>query len=163
MVYNSSMNFFQRLKQKIWRLFYPIFPQIEHRLLFLHEKKRQKYRVGWLAPHHTVAGMKKHLAKEWGFGNHFVAWEDSDQILSWRKLTSFNEQYHLRLYSDGEIRGHYEYTPEAAPIRHLMSTMQKAKTHDFLNFLGTFVTTKKHLSKVKPDMTVNQDSEVTFE
>lgn len=156
------MGILQRIKQRIWFLLYPIFPQIEHMFLFLHEKKRQKYHIGWLAPHHTLAGLKKHLAKKWGFGNHFVAWEDSSQVLSWRKLTSFNEQYHIRLYSNGEIRGHYEYTPEAAPVRHFLEMGERAKTKDFLNFLGTFVTTKRHTSKVKPDTTVTQDSEVTF-
>ncbi len=157
------MNIIQKSIQKIWYLFYPIFPQIEHRLLFLHKNKRQRFLIGWLSPHHTLAGLKKHLSKEWGFGNHFVAWEDSSQVLSWRKLTSFKEQYHIRVFSNGEIRGHYEFTPEAAPIRHLMKTHQRAKTKDFLKFLDKFVTTTKHISKLTPDTTIpSRDSEVTY-
>jgi hypothetical protein len=153
----------QKILQKIWGWLYPIFPHIEHSFLFFHNKKRQKYHVGWLAPHCTLVDLKKHLSSEWGFGNHFVAWEDSSQVLSWRKLTSFEEQYHIRVYSDGEIRGHYEYTPEAAPIRHFLEIGEQAKTRDFLKFLGYCVTTKKYVSHVLPDTTVaSVDSEIIF-
>lgn len=158
------MHILQKLKQYIWYVIYPIFPHIEHRFLFLHQKNRQKFHIGWLAPHHTLAALKKHLATQWNFGNHFVAWEDSSQVLSWRKLSSFKEQYHIRVYSDGEIRGHFEYTPEAAPVYHFMERGEKAKTRDFLKFLGTFVTTKKYTSHVLPDTTVpSRDSEITFD
>lgn len=157
------MSFFQKLKQKIWYAIYPVFPKLERAFLFLHEKKRQQYHIGWLAPHHNLAGLKSHLARVWGFGNHFVAWEDKDQVLSWRKLDSFNDQYHLRVYSDGEIRGHYELTPEASPIDHFMSVDMHAKTRDFLRFLGPYVTTRKNISNVHPDTTIpSRDSEVTF-
>lgn len=156
------MNIYRRLQQKFWSYLYPIFPQLEHHLVFLHEKKRQKYHIGWLAPHHNLAGLKKHLSSKWGFGNHFVAWEDTNQVLSWRKLTTFKEQYHIRVYSDGEIRGHFEYTPEAAPIRHFFSK-GRAKTRDFLGFLDTFVTTKPYHSVVHKDTTVKtEDSEIIF-
>lgn len=162
--YNYNMNIFQRLTQKVWYMLYPVFPQIEQLFLFLHENKRQKFHIGWLAPHHTLAGLKKHLLSQWGFGNHFVAWEDPSQVLSWRKLASFKEQYHIRVYSNGEIRGHFEYTPEAAPFKHLLEKGERAKTKDFLKFLGHFVTTKKHVSVVLPDTTVpNVDSEIIFD
>jgi len=158
------MNLAQKFIQRVWYLFYPIFPQIERSFLFLHEKKRQKYHIGWLSPHHTLQGLKKHLSVKWGFGNHFVAWEDSSQVLSWRKLTSFKEQYHIRVYFDGEIRGHFEYTPEAAPIRHFLGRGEKAKTRDFLKFLGAFVTIRKHVSVVHPDTTLpDVESEITYD
>lgn len=158
------MTLFESIKQKIWNIVYPIFPQIEHRLLFLHHKERQKFHIGWIAPHYTLADLKKHLSSEWGFGNHFVAWEDSSQVLSWRKLNSFNQQYHLRVFSDGELRGHFEYTPEAAPISHLMKTGQAAKTKDFLKFLGKYATTKKYISHIVPDTVIkpSKESEMTF-
>jgi hypothetical protein len=155
---------FQKFKQRVWYIIYPIFPRVEHLFLFIHGNKRQRFHVGWLAPHHTVAGLKTHLSNKWGFGNHFIAWEDDKQILSWRKLDSFKKQYHLRLYSDGEIRGHYELTPEAAPIAHLHKTEQTPRTKDFLEFLGSFVTTQKYISHISPDTTVpSRDSEVTFD
>jgi len=158
----QGMNIYRRAQQRLWALLYPIFPRIEHKLVYFHTRARQPFEVGWLAPGHSLADMKKHLAEKWGFGNHFVAWEDSSQVLSWRKLTSFKEQYHLRVYSDGEIRGHYEYTPEAAPIRHFFGKGE-ARTRDLLNFLGEYVTTEKHVSVVVPDTSVaSQDSEITF-
>lgn len=158
------MNGLQKLQQKVWRSLYPFFPWIEHHLLSFHESKRQRYHIGYLAPGHTLAGLKKHLSEKWGFGNHFVAWEDKGQVLSWRKLASFNEQYHLRVFSDGEICGHYELTPEASPIRHFLEKGETSKTHDFLKFLGEFVTTKKYISHVEPDTSYpTPDSEITFE
>jgi hypothetical protein len=153
----------QTVRQKIWRAIYPVFPQVERRLLFLHEKKRQAYHIGWLAPHHSLASLKKHLAKQWGFGNHFVAWEDTEQVLSWRKLDSFQQQYHLRLYADGEIRGHYEWTPEASAVKHFLSADLKAKTKDFLKFLGTFVVLKKHITHIHSgNRKAASEAEVTF-
>lgn len=158
------MDFTQKIKQKIWRFLYPIWPQIEHKFVFLHGRRRQKFHVGWLAPHHTLNGLKKHLSSKWGFGNHFVAWEDDSQVLSWRKLTSFNEQYHLRIYSDGEIRGHYERTPESAPLRHFVSVGSQSKNKDFRNFLGSYMTIHRHISKLHSKGAITQDEpEVTFQ
>ncbi len=144
---------------------YPIFPQIEHKLLFLHHKKRQRFHIAWIAPGYDLDDVKKHLSTKWGFGNHFVAWEDGSQVLSWRKLNSFKQQYHLRIFSDGEIRGHFELTPEAAPISHLMKTGQVARTKDFLRFLGRFATTKKHISHIEREETPapSKETELTFQ
>lgn len=154
---------FQKLKQKMWNLLYPVWPRVEHMFLFVHGNKRQRYHIGWLAPHHSLASLKMHLSTKWGFGNHFVAWEDDKQVLSWRKLDSFKMQYHLRLYSDGEIRGHYELTPEASPIAHLHKTIQTPRTKDFLKFLGTFVVKKKIVSHIHPDILAKKpEPEVTF-
>ncbi len=153
----------QWLKQKIWNVLYPIWPWLEHKLLFLHHHKRQKYHIGWLAPQYTVEELKHHLSTRWGFGNHFVAWEDHDQILSWRKLNSFQQQYHLRVFSDGEIRGHFEYTPEAAPLSHLFKSDQSPRTQDFLKFLGPCVTIHKHISHLHIELVrAKHEAEITF-
>ncbi len=158
------MTFFERIQQRVWRFLYPVFPFLEHHLLFLHSKKRQQYHIGWLAKGQTLAGLKVHLSKEWGFGNHFVAWEDPDQVLSWRKLESFEEQYHLRVFNDGEIRGHYERTPEASPLDHLTETGMEPRVDMFYKYLGPFLTTTTYISKVEPDTSVpTPDAEVTFD
>ncbi len=161
---NSKLSFGQNLKQKFWRMLYPIFPTLEHKFLFLHETERQKFHIGWLAQGKTLAELKLHLSKEWGFGNHFVAWEDKTQVLSWRKLDSFEKQYHLRVYSDGEIRGHYEFTPEAAPYKHFTEIDEQSKTEDFLKFLGEYVSQTKYSGHLDPDTTVpSQESEITYQ
>jgi len=160
------MNSFDRLKQKFWHHIYRYFPAIQKFFLNLglHQKERQRYAVGWLAPGKTLEGLKKHLHEKWGFGNHFVAWTDTDQVLSWRKLASFTDQYHLRVYKDGEIRGHFEYTPEAHPVDHFIEKGEMDKRADFLKFLGDFAVEKKYLSHLKMDPDAyNPDSELTID
>ena len=157
-----------KVKQKIWHFIYRFFPTLQKVFLrwhlIFHEKERQRYHIGWLAPGKTLAGLKKHLHEKWGFGNHFIAWSDQAQVLSWRKLINFNEQYHLRVFSDGEIRGHFEFTPEAHPVEHFEEKGEKERNRDFLNFLGDFVTQKKHISRLEIDPDAyNPDSEISFE
>ncbi|MDO8495135.1 MAG: hypothetical protein Q7S32_01220 [bacterium] len=157
------MNFFQKLIQKIWKVLYVVFPWIERHALIFHDEKRQRYHLGWLHPQKSLADLKIHLSEKWQFGNHFVAWEDTEQVLSWRKLISFNEQYHLRVYSDGEIRGHFELTPEASPIKHFLEKGEQEKREDFLNFLNGYIVFKRYNRHLEIDKTVpNLDSEITF-
>ncbi len=162
------MNFFDKIKQKIWRGIYKVFPLLQKDLLktglIWHTDKKQKYHIGWLAPHKTLAELKRHLHEKWGFGNHFVAWTDEGQVLSWRKLTDFQDQYHLRVFSNGEIRGHYELTPEAHPFDHFSEKGETEHKADFLKFLGDFVVQKKHISHLKMDPDAyNPDSELTID
>jgi hypothetical protein len=153
----------KRLQQRFWNAIYPVFPYIEHFFVFAHKKKRQRFHIGWIAPGKTLHGMMDHLSTHYGFGNHFVAWEDPDQVLSWRKLVGFDYQYHLRVFSDGELRGHYERTPEASPIEHFFEADEKAKTADFLKFLGPFVSKTKHVQH-PPLQPIHQRTvaEITF-
>ena len=141
------MTFSDKIKQKIWHVIYKFFPTVQRVLLkwhiVWHQKERQQYHIGWLAPGKTLEELKKHLNTEWGFGNHFVAWIDSGQVLSWRKLVDFRHQYHLRVFEEGEIRGHFELTPEAHPIDHFTEKGEQQHREDFLKFLGEFVTDTK--------------------
>ncbi len=150
------MSFFDHTKQTLWRLIYPIFPKVQKILLrtgILHHEGRQPYPVGWLAPGKTLEGLKTHLKNAWGFGNHFVAWIDTDQVLSWRKLESFETQYHLRVFADGEIRGHYEFTPEAHPYKHFYAHGEKESREMFLTFLGDYVIAEKHTTDLSSYLT----------
>lgn len=157
------MTIIQNIKQRFWRMIYPIFKWGEHQFLPFHQKQRQKYHIGWLAPNRTLADLKRHLSQKYGFGNHFVAWEDTNQILSWRKLASFDEQYHLRVFNDGEIRGHYEFTPESAPYKHFFGTKENPKQSDFLKFLDGYIVFQKYPRKLFPDKTVSEsNSEIIF-
>jgi len=162
------MTSFDEIKQKIWHFIYGFF--LPTRQFFLknhliwHKKGRQKYHIGWLASGKTLEGLKKHLHEKWGFGNHFIAWIDEGQVLSWRKLTDFQDQYHLRVYKDGEICGHYEFTPEAHPIEHMEEKGEKEAKEDFLKFLGEFVTQEKYISHLKIDPEAfDPKSEISFE
>jgi len=162
------MTFFDKIKQKIWNLFYGIFLPVRKFLLnagiIWHKKGRQRYHLGWLSPGKNLEELKHHLHEKWGFGNHFIAWIDDDQVLSWRKLLDFQDQYHLRVYKDGEIRGHFEYTPEAHPLDHMEENGEADKKEDFLKFLGEFVVEKKYISHLKMDPNAfDPKSEITIE
>ncbi len=129
-----------------------------------HEDTRQKYHIGWLKKGKTLEELKDHLHGKWGFGNHFIAWPDTGQVLSWRKLSDFNHQYHLRVFSDGEIRGHFEYTPEGHPLAHFDEKGEEFHKAEFLKFLGEFVTDHKSAMHLEADPNAySPDSEVSFE
>ena len=162
------MTFFDKIKQKIWQFVYKFFPILQKTLLrwhlIWHQKGRQRYHVGWLASGKTLEELKKHLHEKWNFGNHFIAWVDDGQVLSWRKLANFNDQYHLRVFSDGEIRGHFEFTPEAHPIEHLEEKGEREAKEDFLKFLDDFATEEKYISNLKMDPDAySPESEVLME
>lgn len=155
---------FEKLKQKIWRVIYRFFPTVQKAFLRFHEPGRQRYHIGYLAEGKTLEDLKTHLHIMWGFGNHFVAWPDEGQVLSWRKINDFNHQYHLRVFEDGEIRGHFEYTPEGHPIAHFDEKGETFHKNQFLKFLGEFVTDKPHPMHLKMDPNAfNPDSEISIE
>ncbi len=155
----------QRMKNRFWHFIYRFFPWFQQHLLkwhiIWHDKTRQKYHLGYLAPGQTLEQLEKHLHKKWGFGNHFIAWTDTGQVLSWRKLVDFSHQYHLRVFKDGEIRGHYEYTPEDKPIDHLKGKNATPHFDDFAKFLGNYVVHYKHISHLVPDVNTAPESEIT--
>jgi hypothetical protein len=132
---------FNRVKYKTWRGVYPYYEDIRDTLLkvgLIRHKGRQPYVLGYLAPGRNVDDFLVHLETQ-GFGNHFVAWEDDDQVISVRRLDGFRYQYHLRVFKDGEVRGHYEFTPEAHPIRHLGYRHMKHRPEDFFGFCGDWI------------------------
>ena len=129
-----------------------------------HNQERQKYHIGWLSKDKTLEDLKLHLHSKWGFGNHFVAWKDQGQVLSWRKLVDFKDQYHLRVFEDGEIRGHFEFTPEGHPIDHFIERGEEPRLLEFLKFLGDFVVKEKYISHLEMDPDAfNPESEITID
>ncbi len=158
-----GLTLLDRIQYRLWRFLYPVFPKLQKPFARFHHKARQQFHLGWLAPDKTLEDLEHHLHKVWGFGNHFVAWEDAGQVLSWRKLVDFEHQYHLRVFKDGEIRGHYEYTPEGKPIRHFEEIGEEARISQFKKFLGNFVTDKKYPMHLKRDMEYTPESEITID
>ncbi len=151
------------IKNRIWRFLYPIFPHLQKPFARFHHKERQQYHLGWLAHGKTLEDLERHLHDEWGFGDLFIAWEDTDQVLFWRKLIDFEHQYHIRVFRDGEIRGHYEYTPEAYPLRHFEEVGEEVRMAQFKKFLGNFVTHDKYPMQLKRDMKYAPESEITID
>jgi hypothetical protein len=132
-----------RTKYAFWKGVYPMHNTIRNALLSTHvlsHAGRQPYAFGRLAPGKTVEGFLKYLERQ-QFGNHFIAWDDDDQVASVRRLDGFERQYHVRIFKDGEVRAHYEFTPECYPIMHYKAKGQQERREDFLNFFGDWIIT----------------------
>lgn len=131
---------YNRAKYVFWRIIYPFHNIGRDFLLFagiIRHHGRQNFVLGTLAPGKTVEDLLSHLEKG-GWGNHFIAWKDEGEIVSVRKLVDFERQYHLRVFADGEVRGHYEYTPESHPYWHMIDRWE-ARGDEFLQFLEGWV------------------------
>lgn len=136
-----------RLKYTFWRVYTPFHHTVRDVFVWLGIRRalfiagvitygeRQDFLLGHVAPQETHRSLIEHLLRE-GYGNHFVAWKDSGELVSLRKALDFRYQYHLRIFEDGEVRGHYEYTPEYRPWRHLREVGQEDHRIVFLELLG---------------------------
>jgi hypothetical protein len=136
-----QLSWIERQKLRFWRWLTPHFPKIRdfllrHRVIWHHG--RQDYRLGKIVPHKTPDELIIHLSSH-GFGNHFVAWVDEGQLVSLRKLDNYRYQYHLRIFDDGEIRGHYELNPEYKAIPHFLEWGMEDRRQEFLIFLTEWV------------------------
>lgn len=132
----------ERSERILWHFVTPVFPAIVNTLLKLHIIKhncRQPFLIGKLIEGKTMGDLKEYLSANFGFGNHFIAWNDQGQLFSWRKRVNFEEQYHLRGFADGELRGHYEETPEAHPLKHILEHGETDRRDDFLNFMKGWI------------------------
>lgn len=149
MVYPTE-SFLDRLKYAFWSFYTPLHPFFRDIFVWLGFRKllraarvisyddRQEYLLGKIAPHHTHASIIHHLIQK-GYGNHFVAWKDRGQVASLRKAVDFRYQYHLRLFEDGEVRGHYEYTPEYRPWAHLRERGRENRRNEFIALLRDYI------------------------
>lgn len=132
-----------RFKYAIWRLYTPFHPLVRDTSVALgivgHERNypggRQPYVLGHLAPGVSIQDFVAYMITQ-GFGNHFIAWKDRGQVVSLRLVKDFKYQYHLRVFDDGEVRGHYEYTPECHPVLHMRDERMEERREEFLKILG---------------------------
>lgn len=116
-----SITFLERLKSLIWKLYEPLFPTTRDTLVFLgytYYNHRQPFNLGWLKPGATARQVRSVLLKA-GFSDDYLAWIDPNETLSMRKLVDRIYQYHIRVFIDGEIRGHHEFSTESHPLKHL--------------------------------------------
>ena len=144
MVYPKTL--LDTCKYYIFTIYNPIHPYISETLLALgiiRHDFRQDYLLGILKPEKNIDDLIAHLISH-GFGNHFISWRDPGQIVSLRLATDFRHQLHLRIFTDGEVRGHYEYTPEFRPIAHLNETGFEDRREDFRKLLEGWLDEPKH-------------------
>lgn len=135
---------YNRSKYLFWRIIYPLHNTGRDALLATgvirhpYPSGRQDFILGNLVASRSVEDFVEYLGTQ-GFFNHFIAWRDSGEIVSVRRPVSFEWQYHLRIFADGEVRGHYEYTPESHPVWHMREVGQEERREEFLEFLGDWI------------------------
>jgi hypothetical protein len=105
---------------------------------FLDQKGRQRFLLGTLRPEKTTTHLIEHLTLQ-GYGENVVAWKDNGEVASLRLPDGFRFQYHIRIFDDGEVRGHYEYTPEAHPLKHYYEVDMEERRDYFLELLHEFI------------------------
>lgn len=110
----------------------PLFPRLERTFSFLRSDVRQAFLLGHLRQSADV--LQAHLCAH-GFEDMLFAWVDDGQVASLRKRDG-DFQYHLRIFDDGEVRGHYEYAPDVAPIKHVLRVAREERFTDFIRFCG---------------------------
>jgi len=132
MSFYYSKNFF-------WRIVYIVWPPVIRLLEFIKvHNYRQKFLLGNLSPNYNKENLVEFLLKkDFEFG--IIAYKDPGEILGMRRLDTPLYQYHVRLFEDGEIRGHYEYTPEARPISHALEIGFESRDNFFKEILGEYL------------------------
>ncbi|HLC71040.1 MAG TPA: hypothetical protein VJI32_03480 [Candidatus Nanoarchaeia archaeon] len=127
------------MRRFLWRGIYIIYPPLlrllEHCNIHV---KRQDFRLGVLNHKASWKDIKKYLIKQ-GFEDAILAWKDPDEILSMRKIDKEIFQYHLRIFSDMEVRGHYEYSSEGNPWRHVTEKKFEPASNYFNTLLKSYL------------------------
>jgi len=133
-----------RAKYVFWRTYTPLHPLLRGtaRVLGVSAESfvgahqgRQNYSLGHIAPHLSLQEFVAYLVSQ-GYANHFVAWKDEGEAVSLRRVENFTHQYHIRIFTDGEVRGHYEFTPECYPFLHLKAMGQEHRPEEFAKLFG---------------------------
>lgn len=86
----------------------------------------------------TTKELQQHLALQ-GYESAVLAWKDPGELLSMRKIDKEIFQYHVRLFDDGEIRCHYEFSSEGSPLGHVTESCFEARPEEFKAHLLDFV------------------------
>jgi len=136
MVYPDSL--LHRMKYYFWYYYTPYHPYVRDGALSLNivrTRGRQPYLLGKIAPGVSIEEFVTLLIKK-GFAYHRVAWEDEGEVVSLRYVENFVHQYHLRVFEDGEVRGHHEYTPECYPLLHLFDVGFEDRREPFMKMFG---------------------------
>ena len=126
-------------KKIFWRIIYRIWPPVLRLIEFLKiHNARQRYLLGYLSPDYNREQLIEFLLMQ-GFEFAYIAFKDPGEVLGMRRLDTPLYQYHIRLFKDGEIRGHYEYTPEARPVAHSIETGMQHRKDVFQKLLGQYL------------------------
>ena len=102
-----------------WQAYMPLHYLLRNSLVAFNvfEHGKPKDFLGKIALHSSMREFVEFLVKR-GYGNHFVSWKSKGEVVSLRYVENFANQYHIRIFKDGSVCGHYEYTPESHPFLH---------------------------------------------
>lgn len=124
---------------RLWNIVYVVYPPILRMLEKLHfHKGRQHFLIGKIDTS-ACTEIEIHLEK-CGFQKAILAWKDTDETLSMRKIDNDIFQYHIRIFSDGEVRCHYEYTSEGNPWGHIREHLFKPEKEYFQKIVSKWLT-----------------------
>lgn len=128
-----------KTKYFFWKVYRPFHPFLRDLGIWLrivrHSVARQPFLLGTIDLAHEFKPLIDQLLSV-GFAKQSVAWEDDGEIISLSLHESFAFQYHIRIFNDGEVRAHYEHTPEAHPIRHMLEIGMKPAREEFREMIG---------------------------
>ncbi len=127
----------KRAKYFFWRAYTPYHPILRDALVsvgLVRHRGRQNYLLGTITPDLSTQEFIMQLVEQ-GFGRHLFALKDEGELVSLRYVDGFEYQYHLRVFVDREVRGHYELTPECYPISHMRAEDQVDRRDEFTRFL----------------------------
>ena len=130
-----------QLKYWFWRVYTPLHAPVRdtsHYLGIVKHEGRQDFLLGTLHPERPVREFVSFLVAQ-GFGNHFIAWKDTGELVSLRRTVGFKYQYHMRIFTDGEVRCHFEYTPECHPVLHLLEIGMEDRMDEFKNIVQNWL------------------------
>jgi hypothetical protein len=135
-------SFFERFKYIIWRIYGPMHPVVRDFLVLTgiarHTVSRQDFLIGNLKEPYSFREVITSLIGQ-GYRKNRIGWKDDGEVISLRFAANFTYQYHIRIFEDGEVRGHYEYTPESHPWRHIMEIGFEDRREEFLRVLGDHI------------------------
>ena len=139
MIYPDS--FAHRVKYYFWHFFGPYHPALRDSITYLNivrNRGRQPFLLGTVAPQYSIEEFVTHLVDN-GYAYHRIAWVDEGEVVSLRFVENFIYQYHIRVFEDREVRGHYEYTPECYPLLHTFDVGRENRREEFLKLFGRHV------------------------
>ncbi len=143
----------RHLKYFILHTYAPVHPRIRDGLIackLIRHSGRQQFLLGHLAPHISHRLFIEGL-KEMGYRTQLLAWKDDSEIASLCLPNGSSHQYHLRVFVDGEVRGHYEYAPEAYLFAHLASIHFSNTREFFLHQLKNYIVPANEYEFIEED------------
>ena len=125
--------------RNFWDYVYIIYPPVLRKLekIKVHNK-RQEFLLGFLKKEVSVEEVNTYLSRQ-GFEKAILAWKDPDEAVSMRKIDLKIYQYHIRVYKDKEVRGHYEYSSEGNPWGHVREKCFEPRQEYFKSLLRDYL------------------------